>query len=460
MHSISGINTWNTPVSLDGTLTATEFVGIGVEPNPVATAANNNTYFTNDYSLTINGVISNNGPDVGLLQKVDKGQLILTAANTYGILTNEVNDVTTDIAAGWITIENSKALGNPGLVSTPQTLIPYTEVDNGGALHLKTTQANPLNLVYNLILTGLGVTDPFGLINQAGDLENIDGANTFAGIIQLGSVPGIFSAGIGVEQVFPLSATDTIPSQLTLTGYLENDSVSGTVGGLEKLGSQRLIIQGVGSYTGPVDIVEGPLLAQSNTALGAGGNNATGATGSSTTVEAATPTVQNLILTGALAGTQFTLTVHGIAATGDFTATTAPITYTAAAGAGVTADTAAIQKALSNLPAVLAANGGTGGAITVTQIAPGDYTVTFGGLLAGYDEQVSGVVTSPVSATSSTGLPTTPTFSETQTLARSSAPRPAPRSPCLTMGSRRARSPSRRRPGPERLPTRWRSRRR
>ena len=71
-------------------------------------------------------------------------------------------------------------------------------------------------------------------------------------------------------------------SQLTLEGPLWNDVTDVTggagtlgtilldVGGITKLGSRRLVIQGPGTYTGNVVVADGVLLVQNSTGLGAG----------------------------------------------------------------------------------------------------------------------------------------------------------------------------------------------
>src|SRR5205807_592160 len=114
-------------------------------------------------------------------------------------------------------------------------------------------------------------------------------------------------------------------------------------GGIVKTGSQRLIIEAPGTYTGPVDVAGGVLLDQNNTALGAGV--------SSTTVEAASPTVQTISLTSSI--TQFKLTLGPD--------TTGNIAYTGNAAT----DASAIQTALNNLSSVMS----LGGAITVVSVA-------------------------------------------------------------------------------------------
>ena len=311
LHSISGVNIWG------GTVNLASSAAIGVEPAgefgvaaPAAVAgpsgppeSTTNSYFTNDYSLTIGpsgaftGVISDVAGST--LSKVDAGQLILTAANTY---TGPKAGIGTDIKQGWITAQNNLALGAktvpvgvaPGIGDTVQ---PYTVVENGAALHLKAlTAATNLTLANNLILSGLGVVHQFATNNgnslsapnplggpgqtSGGALLNLSGANTLTGNIEFNG-----PAGIGVEALGPNPL-----SQLILTGAMADytpglpfapvliSPVAAVVGtdGIIKLGTQRLIIEGPGSYHGAVDIQTGVLLDQNNTGLGLGIDPTTG----------------------------------------------------------------------------------------------------------------------------------------------------------------------------------------
>jgi autotransporter-associated beta strand protein len=282
--SDTGINTWTGQVDLAGT----SAIGVSADNQANAQAYNqvvitraghpiaDDNYLQWDYSLTVTGLIFD-----GDLVKTGLGDLILPNANTYGAGTEGVGTPATDIQLGWITIQNQNSLGfneAPSVANLPQTLEPYVEIDKGGALHLDPTPGNSLTMYNNFLVSGLGLTSPtYGLINQAGAIENLNGDNTLAGIIQLNG-----TAGIGVEQIPattpnppntgfpPLTATSAplTASQLTLTGYLWN--YANTTGGLTKLGSRRLVIEGSGTYTGNVDVKDGVLLVQNDTALGAG----------------------------------------------------------------------------------------------------------------------------------------------------------------------------------------------
>ncbi len=287
---------------------------IGVDPDPDPTNIQGQTY--NDLSqLTIDGVIANDVLTVfpalpvltfgtvdgtTYLKKVGYGELVLTNSNIYngpntghaatlvdGVVVpatvtsgTPVWEPQTEIAQGWITIENDQALG--GTIATTDSLDPVVQVDNGAALMLKQDlNGNDLYVNYNLVLSGIGVQQPEFLnadgvpavlqpwLNQDGALENLDGANTVTGYINLNG-----PAGIGVE-LDGANIPNPPPSQLILTAVGTSGATimdGAAAGELIKLGSQRLIVQDPGTYTGNlgigVDIRGGALQIESDTALG------------------------------------------------------------------------------------------------------------------------------------------------------------------------------------------------
>ncbi len=152
--------------------------------------------------------------------------------------------------------------------------------------------AGDMTVPNNLVLAGTGInyvnaaTDLpyYPLINQQGALMSLAGSNVITGNITLDDNPAGL-VGIGVEQVFSsdpnsvnYSAANNVASQLALLG-VQSEALPGE--GIAKLGSQRLIIVGPGTFTGSVDIIQGVLLLQNSTGLGDG-------LGSTTTVEAGT----------------------------------------------------------------------------------------------------------------------------------------------------------------------------
>jgi autotransporter-associated beta strand protein len=494
LHSLSGINRWTSPIAL-GTL-ATD-ASIGVEPDPHASS--DFTYFTHDYSLTVTGDIS--GGSSTNFEKFDNGQLILPNANDYTGLTF--------INQGWVTIQNDQSLGAriPGLGDTIQ---PPAFVANGAALHLKPLLVGgAIHLAKNLILSGNGISHPFGLISQKGALMNLAGVNTVGSETIVDPVLGPVNitswiqleqnVGIGVENpdpafpqsdltvsasvadlqpfiikgnvgganedsnVFPamfpsgsmainwtFTATNdlqvyypprglpgstllfdtgavktsgsatvaypgaaTIPANLleivvnpggkgsggwSYTAVVTPDNPGG--GGINKFGSQRLTLQADSTYTGPVDVQEGVLLIQNDTALGRASSGTTAGTeaftGTTTTVDTGAvlqltgglanlnggiaagiqPYNEHLVLNGlgqqvAVAGSHgtFTLTFNGQTTTAlDITSPT------------LAADMQAALNALSSIgglasPASVTVSQGSGATSNI-------FTVVFGGSLA------------------------------------------------------------------------------
>ena len=195
--------------------------------------------------------------------------MILTRNNAYtgGTLIDQ----------GWITIETPLALGGrlPGVGDTAQ---PATVVAAGGrGIHLKPLVGN-LSLVENLVLAGNGITHPYGFISQKGALMNLNGDNVLGSAFINGATSGSGIqlngiAGIGVEALGPLAGGE--PDH---NGSHRHDHPCGTSGGgIIKFGSLRLNLQGPGTYSGPVDVREGVVRVQNDTALGqAGSGTATG----------------------------------------------------------------------------------------------------------------------------------------------------------------------------------------
>lgn len=183
---------------------------IGVEPDPNQTASA--AYFTNDYSLTINGGMS--GTAAQKMTKVGTGHLILPNANNQFFGATDINE-------GWITIEDSSSLGGPN--PSVQEIQPVVDVKDGAALMLKPfATGTSFAFTHNLVLQGSGIQHPFGLINFKGAVENLSGVNTLHGNIQLKG-----QVGIGVEEVFGrshLTTTGTIFEGLAALNFTGNPS--------------------------------------------------------------------------------------------------------------------------------------------------------------------------------------------------------------------------------------------
>lgn len=336
LRSLSGINKYVGDITMSGT------VAIGVEPDP--DPSNTKAYFTDDYSLTITGNLSGNN-----LRKVGAGHMILPEDNTY--------TGTTRIEQGWITVQSEQALG--ALAGGSDASQPATTVLAGAALHLK--PLNPgdnFNLIKNLVLSGVGVDHPFPIIDQKGALMSLGGDNKIGGPVnnRTSAIKLDGVAGIGVENAF-----DEAENELTITAQMSD--FGSTPGGITKLGSRRLILQGEGTYGGAVDISEGVILTQNATALGLATTGAfTGTntyTNTTTTIGDGAAELQAFSVSGS--GT-FTLTFNGVS-TGNLSPSSSA------------ADVEAALNGLSSMTDV-------GGSVAVTKDKT-NFTVLFGGALVG-----------------------------------------------------------------------------
>src|SRR5262249_32753960 len=145
------------------------------------------------------------------------GELVLTNQNTYGYAgpvgqnTNQ-----TFINQGWITVENSQALGNVPSNFNPVDQ-PGVQVAAGAALVLKQDLAGSnLNLTYPMTLSGMGILHRFPWLNQMGALVNLDGSNTISGDLYLSSATGIGVEIDGANQPYPNF------SQLVVSGTIHD----------------------------------------------------------------------------------------------------------------------------------------------------------------------------------------------------------------------------------------------
>lgn len=249
LHNMSGTNIIEGSVILGGPT----YISVDPDPDPYnlqGLTANNLS------QLTINGVVSGSA-----LTKVGYGELVLTNKNTFANGTGQ-NVYQLFIDKGWVTAQNSRALGAVYNTLNP-VLQPGVQVDAGAAVMLKyDLEGNNLNLPYAFNLSGTGINHRFPWLHQTGALVNLDGNNLITGEIYLTG-----EAAIGVQIDSAIQPFANV-SQLLLTGAIHDGA--GAAGKLVKLGTQRLILQGEGLYTGGVDINEGVLTVQHETALGLG----------------------------------------------------------------------------------------------------------------------------------------------------------------------------------------------
>lgn len=202
LRNLSGNNSWGGPITLQ---------------------TDSNIGAANGTDFTINGVIDDAGANRALT-KVGLGRIILTAANTYGGLTN--------VNAGALRVNNSLALG----MTTSGTVVA-----SGAALELTISVSGEA-----LTLNGNG-------IGTTGALRSVAGTQAWSGPVTLAS-----SSAIGAD------------AGTTLT-------VSGGIGGgnlalLVKVGTGTVVFPFANTYDGLTLVVSGILNIRDPLALGTGTN--------------------------------------------------------------------------------------------------------------------------------------------------------------------------------------------
>ena len=431
LNSISGINTYTGAITIGNPVVTTDQIGISKVYQPLGTSLENNfepmlegafgveldtrpghptadnSYYSYDWKLLIPGANQINTIDESSMYKYGLGQLVL-AEN------NDAISGPTFIEAGWITIEASNSLGPPIIIPTVSNLLQpdVITVASGASLQLLPPPGDSIEPGNNLIISGLGIPAEtaaaegitFHMLTE-GAILSLGGDNTLTGTIQLDGL-----AGIGVDD--PILADYPGESTLTTTGEIEDYQGPPSVsGGIEKLGTRELIIQGPGTYTGANIIESGTVLLQNNTGLGldtsgtglaAAGNDTYYTT--DTTVESGgllelgnnVPTEDGGIATGVeVTNEELNLNSGGqqlnvSGAAGTFTLTyTSPNTGASVVTApiNVTLAPATLASAIANdLNAVLdplfGFAAGTSLASVVTTPVVGLYTVIFEGILA------------------------------------------------------------------------------
>ena len=236
LRSVSGINIYNVNIALGGAAGLDDAIGVDQDVRP-GHPTPNASYFVSDYSLTVPSTIT--GGPTNAFVKLGAGHLILPVANPYLGKTY--------VEQGWVTIQNDRSLGGriPGIGDTVQ---PGTIVSNGAAVHIKplTAASPPLNLDENITISGLGPAHPYAFLNKKGGLMNLGGLNTWSGDVKF-----VGLAGIGVEQVDPLS-----PSELTVTGSTSGIPNTQNINGITATGSssERSLVIDTGATSGTVSI--------------------------------------------------------------------------------------------------------------------------------------------------------------------------------------------------------------
>jgi autotransporter-associated beta strand protein len=230
-----GNNTWGGPITLTS-------IPVNLPPptlpSPAVSIGVSNAFDV----LTITGSI---GGPFGLT-KVGPGKAVLTTADTYaGVAT---------VQAGILSIQTPAALGVLGDAAHGLG----TVVDDGGTLQLDLSPANPTAVTP--AIQGEGLTLNGAGANGIGALDNVSGANTWAGVPGLpGTIVLASSAAIGVEGPGPNTG-----GSLTVTSDIDGPAGS-TLG---KVGPGTLFLPNGNTYLGPTDIQAGIVNISNPTALG------------------------------------------------------------------------------------------------------------------------------------------------------------------------------------------------
>lgn len=262
--------------------------------------------------LNISGSIGDGGLNFNLT-KVDAGRLILSAANTYGGLT--------DIQAGVLSARNIGALGVPN----------STTVASGAALEIETSIFGEA-----LTLAGSGVAN-------TGALRNTLGNNIWSGAVTLTS-PG---AAIG----------SNLGQQLTITGTIGE---AGGAADLTKVENGRVVLPIANTYTGQTIVNAGTLAIQNDGALGVGSTTTVNNGGTLQLLGPGLNPTEPLTLTG-----DGDASVGALRNSGGNNSWSGPITLTGPLGAALGADAGTVLTINTTI-------GETGGAAGLRKLGTGE----------------------------------------------------------------------------------------
>jgi autotransporter-associated beta strand protein len=213
LRAIAGNSTWGGNITLAGSSSVV------------------NTVVSADFgaSLTLTGTIRSVAPSIGIT-KNGPGEVVLTSPNTFG--------GTPTINQGTLVVEDPGALG----------LGSNVLVNSGGALELL---GDSMTFTQHLTINGAGA--PLALdAGQQAALVNVEGNNTWAGPITLGS-----DASLGADRF----------TQLTIMGVIDD---GGQGFGMTKTDGGEVVFANANTYSGNTTVNAGDLNVQNTSALGTG----------------------------------------------------------------------------------------------------------------------------------------------------------------------------------------------
>lgn len=226
--------------------------------NRFAVSPSYGTIDTNGHTMTIAGVIADNG-DPGTLHKIGAGTLVLTNANTYG--------------DGTVVKAGTLQLGNGG---TTGSILGNVEL--GGILAFNRSDAYTSSGVISdmagshgqVVQNGTGVVKLTGTNSYSGGTFLNKGVVAVSNDANLGNAAGglTFDGGtLRYDAAFDLAATRTVTLGNGGGTFDSNGFTAGVAsnivgsGGLTKTGTGSLVLSGTNNYTGQTTVSEGALTA-------------------------------------------------------------------------------------------------------------------------------------------------------------------------------------------------------
>jgi autotransporter-associated beta strand protein len=218
--------------------------------------------------------------------------------NQQGAIENLVGDNTVH---GNVSLQSQVGVGVENVFGTPSQLIDTGSVSESSPVLTVSSNSNvngPGNESDTIIDTG----STSGTVTVNYDMHNLGNSlDIYYGVLGQPGTKRIFTTGGAVTG----SNSVTVPygpgggtvieivvnrgggNPLAAWDYTATvNPTPGQPGGITKVGSQMLVLQADGTYTGPVDIRQGIILDQNNTGLGTGTGTSTSPGVNTTTVEA------------------------------------------------------------------------------------------------------------------------------------------------------------------------------